>query len=76
LRQFDRLGTAKDHVTYGSAVSLCDEAPVGRLWAGYEAPIEKSRVARDDHGIISARSLPELIDLGAEVINLDNTRGM
>jgi hypothetical protein len=76
LPQFDGFGAAEDHVTYGSAVSLCDETAVGRLRAGDEAPIEKSRVARDDHGVISPRSLPELVDGGAEVINLDDPRGL
>ena len=75
LRQFDRLGTAEDDVTYGPAAALCDKTPVCRLRAVDEAPIQESRVAREDHGVIPSRSLPELVDLGAEAINLDDTGG-
>ena len=75
MRQFDWLGTAEDDVTYGSAFALCDKTPVRQVWAVNEAPIEKSRVARKNHAVISSRSLPELVNLGAEAINLDDSGG-
>ena len=75
VRQFDGLGTAEDDVAHDSAAALCDKTPVFRLRAVDEAPIEELRVAREDRGVISPRSLPELVHLRAEAINLGDTGG-
>ena len=75
VRQFDRFGATQDDIPHGPPPALCEKAPVPRLRAIDEAPIQESRVARGNHGVISSRSLPELVDLGAEAINLDDARG-
>jgi len=73
LRQLDRLGPAEDDVTYGPTVALCDETAVPQIRAVNESPIQELCVAREDSGVVPSRSFPELVDLGPEAIDLDDT---
>ena len=75
LGELDRLGAAQHDVAHGLTVALGHEAPVVRLRAIDESPVQELRVSREDHGVVPARSLPELVDVGAEAVNLDDAGG-